>query len=92
MIGDVGEHVAQISLGINGIQFSSADEAVDGGGPLAPRVGPGKQVVLPSQRYGPQCAFGSVVVHFDLSVVAITQQRSPAREPIADGDCGIGFP
>ena len=62
MIRDVREHVAQISLGINGIQFSSADQAVDGGGPLAPRVGPGKQVVLPSQRYSPQSPFGGVVM------------------------------
>jgi len=70
------------------------------GGGQATSIGPrvqttgiraGEQVILSSQSYGTQCALGGVVVHFDLSVVAITQQRSPARESIADGDCVSDF-
>ncbi len=42
----MSEHVAQPGLGINRIQFSRADQAVDGGSALTADIGAGKQIVF----------------------------------------------
>ena len=38
MIGDAGQHVAQVSLGVEAVEFGGADQAVDRGGALAAGV------------------------------------------------------
>jgi hypothetical protein len=46
MVGEAGEHVAQVALRIEAVQFRGADQAVEGGGALPARIGAGKKVVL----------------------------------------------
>jgi hypothetical protein len=79
MIRDVRKHMTKVCLWIKSIELDRTNQAVDRGGTLSAGIGAGELVILSSQSYGPQRALGGVVVHFDLSVVTITQQRSPAR-------------
>ena len=46
MVGEAGEHVAQVALRIETVEFRGADQAVEGGGALAALVRTGKEVVL----------------------------------------------
>ena len=62
MVGEAGEHVTQVALRIEAVQFRGADQAVEGGGALPARIGAGKKVVLASQSDGTQSPFGGVVV------------------------------
>ena len=58
MVGDAGEHLAQVALRIETVQLRRADQAVKDGGALTPRIRAGKQVVLASQSDRPQRPFG----------------------------------
>ena len=46
MIGDAGQHVAEVGFGIKSVQVRGADQAVNCGGALAAGIGAGEQVVL----------------------------------------------
>jgi hypothetical protein len=46
VIGDAGQHVAQVSARVDTIEFAAADERVHRGCPLAPAVGAGKEEIL----------------------------------------------
>ncbi|BEU25690.1 hypothetical protein PBP221_58300 [Paraburkholderia sp. 22B1P] len=48
VVGDAREHVAQIGLRIDAVEFCGANEAVDGSGALTPGIGTGKQVIAPT--------------------------------------------
>ena len=52
MIGDAGQHVAEIGFGIETVEFSGADQAVDRGGAFATGIRTGEQVVLSAQSDG----------------------------------------
>jgi len=53
MVGEAGEHVAQVALRIETVEFRGADQAVEGGGALPARIGAGKEVVLAFMRTFP---------------------------------------
>lgn len=50
MIGNTGEHVAQVSEWIDAIEFARRDQRVHRRRPLAAAVGAGKEEVLASTR------------------------------------------
>ena len=51
--------------------FSSPDEAIEGGGTIAAGIGPGEQIVLPSQSDGAQRPLGGTVVDLQPAVVDV---------------------
>jgi hypothetical protein len=46
MLGDMGEHVTQVGLRVDIVEFGGADERVHRGGALAATVGTGEEVIL----------------------------------------------
>ena len=50
VIGDAGQHVAQVGARIDTIEFAAADERVHRGCPLAPAVGASKEEILSSMH------------------------------------------
>jgi|CZLA01.1.fsa_nt_gi hypothetical protein len=78
MIGDAGEHFAQIGFGIEAVEFRGPDQAIDGGCTFAASIRSGKQVVLPSESYTTQRSLRGVVVDLDVAIFYIAQQRVPA--------------
>jgi hypothetical protein len=91
MIGDSGEYLAEVGLRIQAIQLGRSDQTVERGGALAAGVGTREQKILPSQGHRAQGAFHGLV-DFDASVLAISRQRSPARERVSDGRRKIRLP
>ena len=91
MVGDAGQHVAEIRFGIETVEFGGADQAVDRGGAFAAGIGAGEQVVLAAQSDGAQGTFGGVVVDLDAAVVHVAQQGIPARERVTYRQRRVGF-
>ena len=60
VVGDAGEHLGQVGLRIEAVQFGGFDDGVDGGGALAAFLGAGEQPVLSSQGEGADGVFGGV--------------------------------
>jgi hypothetical protein len=50
MIGDAGNDVAKISLGVEPVHLCGLDESVHGGGPNAAGIGAGEEIVFSGQR------------------------------------------
>jgi len=78
VIGDAGEHVAQVCFRIDVVQLRGADQAVDCGSAFAAGIRSREQVVLAAQGHHAQCSFRGVVVDFDAAIVQVAQQRFPA--------------
>jgi 2-succinyl-5-enolpyruvyl-6-hydroxy-3-cyclohexene-1-carboxylate synthase len=57
MVGNSCEHVAQIRLRIDTVEFCGANQAVDCGGTFAARVRTSKQIVAATNGYPAQRAF-----------------------------------
>src|SRR5271154_6099992 len=91
MLGDAFDDMPQISLRIEPVQFSRADEAVDCGGSLTAGVRTGEEIVFSPEGYCPQRAFGCIVVYFDGAVGGEARERLPARHRIASRHREFGF-
>ena len=52
MIGEAGEHVAEVALRIEAVEFGGADQAIEHGGAFAALIRTGKKVILASQGDG----------------------------------------
>lgn len=87
MLGNAAEHIAQVGLGIQALEFGRLHQAVDLGRALAASVRVHEQLVAPSQGHPTQRPLGSVVVRLDTAVISIARQGLPASEAIADGLC-----
>lgn len=55
MVGDVREHMAQVSFWIDAVQFGGADQRVHGGSALAAAVDPHEQEIF-RPRVSPRSA------------------------------------
>lgn len=84
MLGDVGEHVAQIAFRIDAVEFCTADQRVNRGSALTAAIGTGKEIVFPAERNGTQCPLGRIVIDLDAAIVALAGERYPARKRIVD--------
>ncbi len=84
MIRYAREHVPQIAFWIKPIQFSRSDQAIEDGSMLSPGIGPGEQIIFPTQSYGAQGTLGGVVIRLQATIVAVPGQRRPQRQGIAD--------
>src|SRR5690606_31017340 len=68
----------------NPVELGGTDERVDRCSPLAAGIGSRKQVILTAERNRSKRTLRGVVVDLDAPVVAIAQERRPARERIPD--------
>ena len=85
MVGDAGEHVAQVGFGVEAVELGGLDERVDRGGTLAAGVGAGEELILSAEGQRPDGALGGIVGDFEPAVGEIAGQRVPARAGVADG-------
>ena len=82
MIGDMGQHVAQVGLRINAVQPGAADERLHGRSALATAVGPHEQEAHASQAASSQRILGNVVVDLNCPIHAVIRQGLPLAEPV----------
>ena len=78
MVGDPGQHLSQIILGVEPIQFGGFDQAIRRGRAIAARIRPGEQSVLAAQRHRPHRSFGGVVVDAGSAIAQHQRHRLPA--------------
>ena len=91
MIGDAGEDVAQVGLGIEPVELRALDQAVEGGRALGAAVRAGEEVVLAPDRDAAQRTLGRVVVERELpTVVEGAGERWPARQHVVEGAGQLG--
>ena len=76
MIADVLDDVAQVRLGIQTVEFSCADQAVDRGGTLASGVGTAEKEVLAPESDRTQRPLGGVVVNVGLNLTHLSSGSS----------------
>jgi hypothetical protein len=72
VIGDAGEDVAKIVLGVEAVELGGLDEGEDSGGAVTALVRPGEEPVLAAEGDRADGALGGVVVDLDAAVVAIS--------------------
>ena len=58
MVGEAGEHVAEVALRIEAVEFRGTDQTIEHGGALSALIRTGEEVILASQRDGTQSPFG----------------------------------
>ncbi len=83
--GHAFQHVLEIGEGLDLVELGGGDEGAEGCPSGAAAVGPGKQVVLATERNGADGAFDRVVVEFDATVIEESGEGWPARERITNG-------
>src|SRR5512132_2181276 len=49
VVGDAGEHVAEVGFWIEAVELGGLDQGIEGRGAFAAGVGPSKEVVLPAE-------------------------------------------
>src|SRR6185312_4390661 len=91
MLGDAGEHLAQVRLRVDAVEFGGTDQTVERGGAFAPGVRSGEEIVFSPEGHRTQGAFSGRVVDLDASVFAVARQRRPAGERVADCASELGL-
>lgn len=91
MFCDAFEHVAQIRLRVEIVEFGGSNECVDGCSTISAIIGPSEHPVLSAERARTQRALRGVVVYFNSPVVAITCERRLTRQCIADRRRQLAF-
>ena len=75
MVGEAGEHVAEVALRIEAVEFGGADQAIEYGGAFAALIRTGEEVILASESDGGESPFGGVVVDFQAAIFRVARQR-----------------
>ncbi len=91
IVGDPFQYLLEINFSIEYVAIGCVEQRVHRRGVFYYGVGAGKKEVLAIKRDDAQCACGSVVVDFEVSIVDVAGQRTPARERVANCRRGVGF-
>ncbi len=59
MVGESGEHVAEVALWIEAVEFGGAGQAIEHGGAFTALIRTGEEVILASESDGTQSSFRS---------------------------------
>ena len=78
------EHVGEVSVGFDAVEFAGFDQRTDDRPTLTTSVTACKQVVLAAERHRADRALDRVRVEFDAPIMQEARQALPARERIAD--------
>jgi hypothetical protein len=81
---DAGDHVGQIGLLIDAVEFASLDERSDDGPMLAAAVRTREECILSIQCNRTNRSLDHIAVNLDATVVNEADQACPARQSIAD--------
>ncbi len=84
VIGDHGQDMAQVRLGVNAVKFGSAKQTVHRGSAFAARVRAEEHVIFSAQGYTAQRAFGGVIIDLDAAIAQVADQRLPLVHGIAN--------
>lgn len=88
---DAIKQVGDIGLRIKAIHFGAFDECHGASEGFSAGLGTGEQPVFLAETYGPDGAFGGIVVDGDAAIVEKQAERVPAAEGIAKGLGEIAF-
>ena len=83
-IDELGEHVSEVGLRIDAIQFTGLDERGDGCPVLRPLIVASEQRVFPIEHNRTYASFYNVGVEFDAAVVEEPGEPVPMVQAVAD--------
>ena len=78
------EHIAQVSVGFDAVEFAGFDQRTDDRPPVTATVASGKEMVLAPERHRADRTFDRIGIEFNAAVMQEAGQTFPARERIAD--------
>jgi len=84
MVGDAGEHVAQISLWIEPAHLGGLDQGIHRRRANAAGIGAGKKVVFPGHCQWPDRPLDGIVGHLQPTVGGVARQRCPPRDRVTN--------
>ena len=85
MIRDPPQHIDEVRVRVDALQFAAPDQRVEIPGRLSTAVGLRKQPVLPSDHRLPQHQLRHIVVHRKLWIFQMQAQRLALIKRLADG-------
>lgn len=81
---ELGEHVAEIGVGLEAMELRRRDDGVEDRGPLGAGVGAGEQPVVATDGDATQCALDRAVVELELPVEEEDAERSALALEVRD--------
>jgi hypothetical protein len=83
-VDDFGDHVGEVGLRLDGIEFAAFDQRCDDGPMLGSAIGPREERIFPVQCNRPDAALDDIGIDLDAAVVEEAGETVPARERITD--------
>lgn len=77
ILGDMGQHVARISLRVDAVQLGTTDKQVHGSSSLATAISAHKQEAIASQAAPSQRVLRNVIVHLSRALLVVIRRRLP---------------
>src|SRR3981189_2339828 len=84
MVGDSGEHYAQISLWIELAHLGGTSQGIQRSRANAAGIGAGKKVVFPGHRQWPDRPLDGIIGHLQSAVGGVARQRRPPRDRVTN--------
>ena len=78
------EHVVEISVRLDAVQFAGFDQRADDCPSIAATIAPGKEMVLAAERHGADSTLYWIGVELDAAIVEEAGQTFPPRERVTD--------
>ena len=80
MVGNAGEHVAEVDERVDLVQLGCSHQRIDGRRPTGTVVRDGKQIIFASQRHRTNLVFNPIVVNLRTTIVGVANQTLPITE------------
>ena len=71
MLGNAGNDVSQVGLGIETVQFAGRNKRIDCGAAFTTTVGAEVEEVFPAESNSSQCTLRRIIVNLDAAIVDI---------------------
>ena len=84
-IDEAGEHVGELGLGVDAVEFAGLDQRSEDSPVFGAVVMAGEEGILSGQRLGTHGTFDDVGVELDAAVVEEADEPVPMVEAVADG-------
>src|SRR4029077_14173484 len=91
MLRDARQDVSQITFRIDSVQFRCSDQAIDRRGTFSSSIRSREQVILSAQSYSAQRSLRSIVVDFQVTIVAVAQQGFPSSQRVTNRNGCVRF-
>ena len=90
-IGHTLEDIGEVGVGLDAVQFCRFDQRAEDRPAVCSAIAAGEQMVLASERDGPDRALDRVGIKLDAAIVEESGEAFPAAEGVADGFGAVGF-